>query len=100
VKNPLGTTQDGVSFSRTSGSPAIFPAELQALQAEGQWLPANCGGAPCSTTSTPTAIQVSASWEGSGTTRTGVTSRRISATDTNMASDWAVGANSLGAPNP
>ncbi|MDY7227735.1 chitobiase/beta-hexosaminidase C-terminal domain-containing protein [Hyalangium rubrum] len=100
VKDAQGNTQDGVSFANTSPAPGDFPTYLQALQAEGQWLPANCSGVPCSTTSNPTAAQVSANWTGAGTTKTGATVRRVSATDTNMAGDWAVGAQSLGLPNP
>jgi len=100
VKDPNGVTQDGVAFARTSGTPpSAYPDELASLQAEGHWLPVNCGGVPCSISSTPTATQVSAIWEGVTTSRT-TTVRRLGNTDTNMASDWAVGANSLGAVNP
>jgi hypothetical protein len=101
VKDAVGNTQDAVAFAVTSGSPpAAYPGELQILQAEGHWLPANCGGAPCTYSSTPTAVQVSAIWTGSGTSRTGNTVQRVGGADTNMASDWAVGPNSLGLPNP
>ncbi len=100
VKDAQGNTQDGVAFARTSGTPpASYPEFLQALQAEGQWLPATCGGVPCTYTSTPTALEVSAVWEGVSTDRT-VTARRVSSTDTDHASDWGVGASSLGSPNP
>jgi hypothetical protein len=100
VRDAQGLTQDGASFVNNLTPPGAFPTNLQALQADGQWLPANCGGVPCSTTSTPTAAEVSASWQGTGTSRTGNTVRRVSATDTDMASDWLVGPNSLGLPNP
>ncbi|HLL01260.1 MAG TPA: chitobiase/beta-hexosaminidase C-terminal domain-containing protein [Myxococcaceae bacterium] len=100
VRDALGTTQDGVSFARTGVTPPTsFPTDLQSLQAEGQWLPVNCGGVPCTAMSTPTAAQVSAPWENSGTTRTGNTTRRV-AGDNHIASDWAVGANSLGSYIP
>jgi len=100
IKDALGTTQDGVSFARTGvTAPTSFPTDLQSLQAEGQWLPVNCGGMPCTATSTPTATQVSAPWDGSGTARTGNTTRRV-AGDNHMASDWLVGANSLGSYTP
>jgi hypothetical protein len=49
--------------------------------------------------STPTAAQVSAPWDGSGTARTGNTTRR-GAGDNHMASDWLVGTNSLGSYTP
>jgi hypothetical protein len=101
VKDAVGATQDAVAFAVTSGTPpGAYPGELQALQAEGLWLPANCGGSACTYTSTPTAVQVSAIWTGTGTARTGNSVRRSPGADTNMASDWSVGANSLGAPNP
>jgi hypothetical protein len=100
IKDALGTTQDGVSFARTGvTAPTSFPTDLQSLQAEGQWLPVNCGGVPCTAMSTPTAAQVSAPWDGSGTARTGNTTRR-GAGDNHMASDWLVGTNSLGSYTP
>jgi hypothetical protein len=104
VKDSVGTIQDGVSFARNSGTPpGAFPGNLQALQAAGHWLPADCGGAPCDFSSTPTALQVSADWTAvpTGTvTPASNTVRRISATDTNTMDDWAVGASSWGLPNP
>ncbi|MCP3169510.1 Ig-like domain-containing protein [Myxococcus qinghaiensis] len=106
VKDAAGTIQDAVSFARTSGTPpGAFPGNLQAIQAAGQWLPADCGGAPCSTTSTPTAAQVSADWTTIPSTAASVTPetdtiRRVSATDTNAAADWAVGPQSWGVANP
>ncbi|HEX8699219.1 MAG TPA: chitobiase/beta-hexosaminidase C-terminal domain-containing protein, partial [Myxococcaceae bacterium] len=100
VRDAQGATQDGAHFVNNQSPPGSFPGELQALQAEGQWLPANCGGVPCTTTSTPTAAQVSAVWTGTGTSRTGPSVRRVSATDNNLASDWLVGAHSWGLPNP
>ncbi|WP_426734811.1 Ig-like domain-containing protein [Myxococcus faecalis] len=104
VKDAAGTMQDAVSFGRTVGTPPnAFPGNLQAIQAAGQWLPADCGGALCSTTSSPTAIEVSANWTDiptSQVTPDTVTIRRVSATDTNMAADWAVGPSSWGVANP
>jgi hypothetical protein len=67
-----------------------------------QWTPACGGGAPptsaCNDTTPATAIDVSASYAGVGTTPTGNTVAR-SATDTNAAADWTVGAQTLGMPN-
>jgi hypothetical protein len=104
VKDNVGTIQDGVPFARTNATPpGAFPGNLQALQAVGQWLPADCGGTPCTLTSTPTALDVSADWTtvptGTVTTASN-TVRRVSATDTNTKDDWAVGASSWGLPNP
>lgn len=100
IKSAQGVTQDAVPFTRTSGAPTTFPTELQALQAEGLWLPANCAGAPCTLTSVPSAYDVSASWEGSGTTRTGNTAQRLSGPDTNTLSDWSVSTANFGFYTP
>lgn len=105
VTDAVGTIQDAASFARSTGTPpGVFPGNLQAIQAAGQWLPADCGGAPCTLTSTPSAQQVSADWEnvptGSTVTKNSNTVRRVSATDTNTREDWAVGAQSFGLPNP
>ncbi|MBL0698649.1 Ig-like domain-containing protein [Comamonas sp. JC664] len=102
VKDAAGTIQDAVSFRTAGNPPAAFPGNLQAIQAAGQWLPADCGGALCTATSTPTAADVSVNWAGipNGANTTNNSVRRISATDTNTAADWAVGAPSWGLPNP
>nr|WP_240360163.1 Ig-like domain-containing protein [Pyxidicoccus caerfyrddinensis] len=106
IKDPSGAIQDGVAFAKsdlTGTPPAAFPGNLQALQATGQWLPADCAGTACTYTSAPTAIEVAADWKGipaSNATKTSVTIRRVSATDTNTKDDWAVGAHSWGAANP
>jgi hypothetical protein len=97
VKNAQGATQDAAAFARPSVTSDTFPPLLQELQAAGQWLPANCGGSACTYSSTPTAIDVSASWEGVSTDRT-TTVRRVSPTDTHQKADWAVGPSSLGIP--
>jgi len=104
VRDATGAIQDGVAFTRISGAPpAAFPGDLQRLQAEGHWLPADCSGVPCTYTSTPTAQQVSADWTGippSNQSKTSNSIRRVSMTDTNGKDDWAVGAPSWGLPNP
>ncbi|MFP2896043.1 hypothetical protein ACLEQD_05820 [Corallococcus sp. 4LFB] len=104
VRDAQNAIQDAVPFARNSGTPpAAFPGNLQAIQAAGQWLPADCGGEPCTTGSTPTAAAVSADWTNVPTNNATPASdsvRRVSATDTNMAADWAVGAPSWGVANP
>jgi hypothetical protein len=50
--------------------------------------------------STPDAVTVSVDWKNAGTAQTGNSARRLGTTDTNRASDWAVGAQSFGLPNP
>nr|WP_228530782.1 MULTISPECIES: chitobiase/beta-hexosaminidase C-terminal domain-containing protein [Myxococcaceae] len=102
VKDPSGTTQDAVPLIVTTGTPAsAFPAQLQAAQAEGLWLPTDCGGALCTYTSTPSASTVSVNMTGlTNTTASSV--RRISTTDSNTLSDWvsATTGASFGLPNP
>ena len=106
VKDALGTTQDAVAFAVPTSTtpPNAFPGFLQTLQAEGLWLPADCGGAPCTYDSTPTAVEVSASWGGTGTGRTGLSAQRAGTADNNTASDWvflpAPNLNTWGRPNP
>ncbi|WP_224369117.1 Ig-like domain-containing protein [Hyalangium versicolor] len=103
IKDAVGTIQDATPFVKTDVTtpPSGFPANLQAIQAAGLWSPADCGGALCTYTTTPTAQAVSADWTtATGTSRTSNTVRRISATDTNTGADWAVGAQSWGLPNP
>jgi hypothetical protein len=99
VKDPQGSTQDGVPFVRTGRTDdANFPTELGRLQNERHWLPANCGGVACSYNSTPSALSISVNWEGVSTDRTTTVRRVSSTTDTHQASDWEVGASSLGTP--
>ena len=101
VRGADGHIQDAVPFIRSGigAPPAGFVADLQAIQAAGLWLPASCGGKPCSNTTTPSATAVSVDWAGVGSTVTGKTAARTSATDTDTAADWAVGVSTLGVPN-
>lgn len=101
VKDAAGAIQDAVPFRAAGTPPGAFPGNLQAMQAAGQWSPVDCNGAPCTNTSTPSAGDVSASWAGipNNADATSNSVRRISATDTNMKEDWAVGAPSWGLPN-
>ncbi|HYI02677.1 MAG TPA: hypothetical protein VD972_42460, partial [Hyalangium sp.] len=100
IRDASGNPQDGVAFARPSLAtpPSSFPAALKALQNLGHWQPANCGGADCTYTSTPTAVDVSANWDGVSADRTTTVRRTAPTTDTHQASDWSVGASSLGAP--
>jgi hypothetical protein len=89
LKNAAGTIVDGVAFYKSgSASSGTYPAQVQALQAAGGWLPADCGGVACSTVAL--AEGISANWNGCGTTMTGASIARGGATDTNMAADWAI----------
>ncbi len=98
VKDPAGTTLDAEAFAQPSMSPPGFPALLQALQAEGLWQPADCGGALCTYSSVPSALDVSANWAGLPNSRS-TTVYRINPTYTRSADDWTTGPSSLGLPN-
>ncbi len=77
----------------------LYALYVRELQREGHWSPVSCGGAPCTYTSSPSVLNLAVSWKDSPADRSG-SIRRISSTDTNTASDWAVGTASFGAPNP
>ncbi|MFP2932561.1 chitobiase/beta-hexosaminidase C-terminal domain-containing protein, partial [Pyxidicoccus sp. 3LG] len=101
LRDALGNTQDALAVYTPGNTFAQFPTQLQSIQAEGQWLPINCGGAPCSYSSFPTAYDVSVNWSGASPSgeRTTTLGRVISG-DNDLASDWAVGASTLGFRNP
>jgi hypothetical protein len=88
-----------VGRSDLANPTTAFPANLQFVQAAGQWLPANCGGVACTYNSTPSALEVSADWTGLGTTPTGISLQR-SGVDSNQRSDWVLAPASFGLPNP
>jgi hypothetical protein len=80
---------------------AAFPANLQFVQAAGQWLPADCNGAPCTYTSTPSALAIAADWTTLGTTPTALSLQRSgAASDTNLRADWLLAPASFGLANP
>jgi hypothetical protein len=98
-----GATIDAVPvvLSSAGSPPAAFPGSLQALQGEGLWLPADCGGALCTYVSTPTAVEISVDYLSTGTTPTGNSISRKSATFTMQKSDWnAAATNTFGTDNP
>lgn len=101
VLSPLGVITDAVPFTdgSTAGTGGSYLSDLEQLQLLGLWLPADCGGDVCSFTTTPSALAISVDWSGMGTAPTGDSVRRISTTDTDAASDWAVGPSSFGAAN-
>jgi hypothetical protein len=90
-----------VVLSSSGSPPSAFPGDLQALQALGRWLPADCGGQLCTYSSTPTAIAISVDYLGSGNSPTGNSISRKPGMNTMQKSDWnAAGAQSWGAANP
>lgn len=107
VKDPSGNILDAVSFTTGTSPPGAFPGNLQAIQAAGQWSPVDCGGAPCTLTSTPTAQDVSASWAGLPAQNAPAGSNTVqrlpnadpTKLDTNTKADWVVQGPSLGSAN-
>jgi hypothetical protein len=103
VKDALGATQDAVPFVNTTQTTTQFISQLQAIQAEGFWLPIDCGGVPCAYTGTfPNAYEVSVSWTGVMSAATGNSVQRMAGgVDTNRRDDWMpVGPSSFGFPTP
>lgn len=98
-----GALLDAVAAGRSdlANPTAAFPANLQFAQAAGQWLPADCGGAACTYTSTPSALDVAVDWTGLGTASSGLSLQRANAGgDTNLRSDWLLAPASFGLANP
>jgi hypothetical protein len=101
VQGPGGVIQNAIPVVLTGQTTAAFPADLQALQAAGGWLPADCGGMLCSYMSTPTAVDISVNYAGCGTTAGGPSVQRKPGMNDKMMSDWnAAGPHSWGLPNP
>jgi hypothetical protein len=99
IRNPDGTYLEAVAFQDggNAATTAGYKSGLIAAQAQGLWLPADCGGAACSDASAPTARSIGASWAGLAATPSGNSVHRVSAaTD---ASAWAVGRSSFGVGN-
>jgi hypothetical protein len=100
IADPYNAIQDAAAFTNGTTSPVGYPTALQSVQASGDWLPVDCGGALCDdTTSTPSANDVSADWTGCEATPTGASVQRISTVDTDSNDDWLVGTGSIGAAN-
>ncbi len=102
ISSEQGAVLDGIAFvrpSQGSTTTAGFRTDLGYLQSIGAWLPADCGGSPCTDLSTPSAMTVSADWDGVETPATD-TAQRSGDADTDTDGDWTVGLPSLGATNP
>jgi hypothetical protein len=96
---PDGAVASAVPFTNGQLAPASFDGELASIQALGLWHPTNCGGAPCSASSTPTSEQVSASWSGVGTSLAGASVQRLEGAFSDSAADWTVKTQTLGFQN-
>ena len=101
LRSPSGVIQDAVAFVRSGSTTTSFPGDLQSIQAHGQWIPSNCGGMPCTYTSTPTAVDLSVDWTNVGTSRSGNSVQRYPLQDTNAKGDWKPpAASTFGYANP
>ncbi|MFP2930787.1 chitobiase/beta-hexosaminidase C-terminal domain-containing protein [Pyxidicoccus sp. 3LG] len=101
IKDSLGNIQDAIAASTPGNTVVPYITQLMELQGEGSWLPSSCGGAMCTYFSSPSAYDVTVNWSaafpsGGRTTTVG----RVTSGDNNHASDWAVGASTLGFQNP
>ncbi|AKF83581.1 hypothetical protein MFUL124B02_36335 [Myxococcus fulvus 124B02] len=99
IRNVLGVTQDGVAAVLTAFAFEGYPPHLQALQAEGQWSPASCAGAPCTYNSVPSALNVSAEWTTAFLSPLTNTFQRHGLTDSDTRDDWTTTTPSLGQLN-
>ncbi|GEN05852.1 Chitobiase/beta-hexosaminidase C-terminal domain-containing protein [Myxococcus fulvus] len=99
IRNVLGAPQDGVAAVLTSFAFEGYPPHLQALQAEGQWSPASCAGAPCTYNSVPSALNVSAEWTTAFLSPLTNTFQRLGITDSDTRDDWRTTTPSLGQLN-
>lgn len=100
---PDATIADALPLlsSTTANSPQTFNTELAAIQtaAGGGWMPSDCGGAACSTTSTPTMWAVSIDASTVQTTATGISVQRKAGANTHSNADWTAAASTFGASN-
>ena len=99
---PDGSVVDALALAKPAvASPVGYPADLQAIQAAGQWLPASCGGVPCTYMTTPSAgdATISIDWTTAATTATGVSVQRKSGQATKSAADWTAVTQTFGAAN-
>lgn len=100
VRNPSGAYVEAAPFSNMTTTPAdggAYQLSLTFIQGLGLWLPADCGGvSPCTTTTTPTARDIAASWNGVGALATDASCKRSSSTSAKQASSWSVGTSSFG----
>ncbi len=97
VRDPGGAYVEAAAFSNMStAASATYEGSLAFIQGLGLWLPADCGGAPCTGATTPTARDLAASWSGVGTVATDASCRRADPTSAKQASSWSVGPQTFG----
>lgn len=99
---PLYTPIEAIVYTNANGNVSENPdfiASLQYMQSLGMWLPANCGGAPCTALTTPSAEALAAPLTGIGNSATTNSLRKSGAGDPSSAASWSVGAQSWGLAN-
>ncbi|ATB48860.1 chitobiase/beta-hexosaminidase C-terminal domain-containing protein [Corallococcus macrosporus] len=101
IRDGFDVTQDGLAVTVSGNTFAGYPALLQALQAEGQWLPASCNGALCTYATFPSAWDVSVDWSQAFVSQGRAYSvQRVGTADSNTWEDWTFGGSTFGVPNP
>jgi hypothetical protein len=105
IRDANDQTMDGVAFWNSSAakmSPDFTASWLPDLQAENEWLPKDCGGAPCGVDTTPAIGDICVDQKGSKLYMGNMlTLSRKAGEDTNAKADWSsVGPGSIGLPNP
>ncbi len=101
VRAPDGSIQDAVPFIRTGiAAPSYFATDVQSLQALGMWLPLDCGGWPCTLSTSPTVFDISVNWDSLSAIPTGVAvARSPNGVNSNTRQDWAIRVSTFGLPN-
>ncbi|MGC4121901.1 MAG: hypothetical protein QM765_46435 [Myxococcales bacterium] len=99
-----GAVQDAVAFAKVGLAPPLpggFEYAVQFAQGNGQWTPADCGGADCTYSSTPSVLDLSVDWSQVGNDKDSSLARKVGA-DTDSKDDWGLKATgaSFGSPNP
>ncbi|MFY1827986.1 chitobiase/beta-hexosaminidase C-terminal domain-containing protein [Myxococcus fulvus] len=101
VLDPFGVPQDGLALILPGNSFPGYLSDLVALQAEGQWRPASCGGDACTYFTSPSAWDISINWSPAFVSPGKQTTLgRVASGDSDAAGDWAVGMGTMGASGP
>lgn len=96
MRSPANVFVEAGAFSdHGAAPPAEYEASLAYVQGLGLWLPADCGGLPCTGSTTPTARGIAANWSLVGATAS-TSLTRSSAAAPPQASSWSVGASTFG----
>ncbi|GEN05489.1 hypothetical protein MFU01_05260 [Myxococcus fulvus] len=100
LTDSFGNLQDGLILHSNGYNRPGFEAEAHALQDEQGWLPASCGGARCTSASTPRLRDISADIGPLFTTGGATQSlTRVRVEDSDSSVDWALRTKGVGLPN-